>query len=100
LAEYKRRPANMEVNELMAWVHYQRKEYDQCIPYLEQAMRIGSRNPVLLCRAGLIYCKNNQPEKGLVLLREAISTNPYLQHDLLKESMTYLDEQNKGKVNL
>ena len=81
LAEFKRRPANIEVNELMAWVHYQRKEYPQCIPYLEQAMRLGSKNPVLLCRAGLIYCKNNQSERGVALLREAVMINPYLPHD-------------------
>ncbi len=92
LAEFKRRPANIEVNELMAWVHYQRKEYPQCIPYLEQAMRLGSKNPVLLCRAGLIYCKNNQSERGVALLREAVMINPYLPNDLLQEAKTLLVE--------
>lgn len=96
-AEYKRRPDNIDVNEMMAWVHYQRSEYDQCIPYAEQAMRTGSKNPVLLCRTGLIYCKNNQAEKGIALLEQAVTTNPYMDEEMVREAKGYLDKEG-GKI--
>ncbi|MBX7109219.1 MAG: hypothetical protein K1X61_11275 [Chitinophagales bacterium] len=86
MAEYKRRPDNIEVNELMAWIYYKRGDSAAGIPYLEKAMRTGSRNPVLLCRAGLIYCKNNQYEKGKTLLQQAFEINPYLAGDLAEEA--------------
>lgn len=89
-AEYSRRPDNIDVNELMAWVSYNKQEFDKAVPYMEKALRTGSKNPVLLCRAGLIYCKVNQTEKGMALLQEAVKSNPYLDENLMKEAMAYL----------
>lgn len=93
LAEYKRRPENIEVNEMMAWVYCQRGEANKSIPFIEKAMRTGSKNPVLLCRAGLIYCNNNQPEKGIALLQQALQLNPYLTEDLANEAIDKLHQQ-------
>ncbi|MBK9733374.1 MAG: transposase [Chitinophagaceae bacterium] len=92
-AEYKRRPDNIEVNEMMAWVYYQRGEFKECVPFIEKAMRTGSKNPVLLCRAGLIYCKNNQAEKGTALIQLALATNPYLTEDLAQQAKMIIDSQ-------
>ena len=60
-------------------------------------MRTGSKNPVLLCRAGLIYCKNNQAEKGVALLEQAVTMNPYMDEEMVKEAKGYLDQQG-GKI--
>jgi tetratricopeptide (TPR) repeat protein len=95
--EYKRRPDNIDINELMGWVYYKQSEYDKAVPYMERAMRTGSKNPVLLCRAGLVYCKANNQEKGLALLQEAVKENPYLGEDLMHEAMAYLPKQS-GQV--
>lgn len=57
MLEYNRRPANIDVNEAVAWVHYQRGEFQQAIPFMKAAMRTKSSNPTLLCRAELIYHK-------------------------------------------
>jgi tetratricopeptide (TPR) repeat protein len=91
-AEYKRRPDNIDVNEMMAWTWYKRGEWNKCLPFIERAMRTGSKNPGLLCRAGLIYYKNNQHEKGLALLQEAIAINPYLNEDLMQEAEAYVSK--------
>ena len=64
LAEYKRRPKNIEVNEMMAWVYYKRNEIDKALPYLDAAFVTKTMNPVLLCTAGLIYVKNGRYRKG------------------------------------
>jgi tetratricopeptide (TPR) repeat protein len=92
-AEYKRRPDNIEINELMGWVTYKQADYAKAIPFMEKAMRTGSKNPVLLCRAGLVYCKSNDTAKGVALLQEAVTINPYLENDLMQESLAYLPKQ-------
>ena len=68
LAEYNRRPANIDVNETVAWVYYNERDYDKALPYMETAMKTNSKNPALLCRAGLIYAKTGNKEKAKSLL--------------------------------
>ena len=91
-AEYKRRPDNIEVNELMAWVHYKRGDFATAVPFAEKALRTGCKNPELLCRMGLVYCQNNQAEKGRALLSEAIHENPFLAEELLAEGRQYVPD--------
>jgi len=98
-AEYKRRPDNIDVNEMMAWVSYNDGEGNKCMPFIEKALRTGSKNPVLLCRAGLIYYKNNQPEKGRAFLQQAVSMNPYLNEDLMEEVKAYLPNATSPVAN-
>ena len=50
-------------------------------------------DPELLCRAGLIYCKNNQTEKGSELIAEAVKMNPFLHEDLLAEAKPFIPAQ-------
>jgi tetratricopeptide (TPR) repeat protein len=76
LAEYNRRPKNIDVNETLAWVYYQKGDYAKALPYIEVALRTNSKNPVLLCRAGLIYNKSGQKVKSSGLLQEALKYNP------------------------
>ncbi len=84
--EYERRPNNIDVNETMAWVLYKQNKAKEAIPYIEKAMKTGSKNPVLNCRAGLIYHKAGQAEKGDNLMKLALSTNPFLPELLKTES--------------
>jgi len=76
LAEYNRRPANIDVNETVAWVYFMKGDYAQALPYIETATRTNSKNPVLLCRAGLIYSKLGNKEKAKMLLQEGLEKNP------------------------
>ena len=75
LAEYNRRPANIDVNETVAWVYYNRKEYNKALSYLATAMKTKSKNPTLLCRAGLIYAKAGDKAKAKVILEDLARTN-------------------------
>ncbi len=54
LLEYNRRPQNIDVNEMVAWVYYNKGEYAKALPYLQAALRTGTKNPVVLSHAGLI----------------------------------------------
>lgn len=57
MAEYNRRPGNIDVNETLAWAYYYKGENEKALQYLSAALKTKSCNPRLLCRAGLIYLK-------------------------------------------
>lgn len=76
LAEYNRRPQNIDVNETLAWVYYEKDENEKALPYINTALRTNSMNPVLLCRAGLIYKKAGDNVKATQYLKAALKNNP------------------------
>jgi tetratricopeptide (TPR) repeat protein len=90
LAEYNRRPGNIEVNETVAWVYYNRKEYDRALPYLREALKTKSKNPTLLCRAGLIYAKSGDKEKARQYLDGLVNTNFSIPESLKRQSINEL----------
>ncbi|MEO7393481.1 MAG: hypothetical protein ABIU11_00985, partial [Chitinophagaceae bacterium] len=57
MQEYNRRPDNIDVNETIAWVYYSKNDFEKALPYIKTALKTNSKNPRLLCRAGLIYNK-------------------------------------------
>jgi len=88
--EYARRPDNIDVNETMAWVHYKRGEFADAQKYMQVARRTGSKNPVLLCRAGLILTKVGKVAEGQALIESSLKTAPYLNPDLESEGKKLL----------
>ena len=86
LAEYNRRPKNIEVNEMMAWVYYKRNEIDKALPYTDAALLTNSMNPVLLCTAGLVYLKAGEIQKGKKMIDLGLKNDPILPEDVEKES--------------
>ena len=92
MAEYKRRPKNIDVNETMAWVYYKRNEITKALPYLDAALVTHSMNPVLLCTAGLIYLKTGNIEKGKKMLGLGLKHDPGMQEDIKRESIEALQK--------
>jgi len=88
--EYERRPDNIDVEETLAWVHYKRGEYAEAAKLIARARRTNSRNPTLLCRAGLIATKTGHAAEGQALIRQALSINPYLSTELADEGKQLL----------
>lgn len=76
LMEYDRRPANIDVNENLAWVYYKQGQFELALKYIEIALSTKSKNPELLCRAAFIYSKNNQQAKAKEYLQIALKNNP------------------------
>ena len=87
LAEYNRRPNNIDVNKTVASVYYKKEDYKAALPYIQASLKTGSKNPALLCYAGLIYIKNGELEKGKAFLTEALKNNQGIAEDLRKESI-------------
>jgi tetratricopeptide (TPR) repeat protein len=85
LAEYNRRPNNIDVNETVAWVYYKKNETAKALSYLEAALKTGCKNPTLLAHAGLIYFKTGEKEKAKRLFGQVLSTDSNIDIDLKKE---------------
>ncbi len=90
LAEYNRRPDNIDVAETVAWAYYKKSEFSKALPYIEKALKTGSKNPVLLCHAGLTYTKAGNAARGKGLLAEALKNNPAIAESLKKEAAQVL----------
>ena len=90
LLEYDRRPDNIDVCETVAWVRYKKGEFAEANKMMDKALRTNSKNPVLLCRAGLIKVKAGQIDNGKTLIKLALETNPFIDVDLKKEASPYL----------
>ncbi|MEO8770237.1 MAG: hypothetical protein ABI402_09140 [Ferruginibacter sp.] len=82
LAEYNRRPKNIDVNETMAWVYYNKKDYAKALTYIAPAFITQSNNPSLVCIAGLIYMKNGDTNKGEQLIQAGLLNNPVISDDI------------------
>jgi tetratricopeptide (TPR) repeat protein len=54
MMEYNIRPKNIDVNNELAWIAFNKKEIPQAKEYLKTALSTGSKNPELLKRAAMI----------------------------------------------
>jgi tetratricopeptide (TPR) repeat protein len=81
---------NIDVCETLAWVYYKQGKTAYAYNLINQAMKTGSKNPALLCHAGLIKIKSGEQQKGLALLKQAFEMNPFLDVELKNESESYL----------
>ena len=82
LAEYNRRPDNIDVNECLAWVYYSKGDYDKALTYIKAALKTNCKNPTLLCRAGLIYAKAGNKALAKTTLQTALQTNANIEEHL------------------
>jgi tetratricopeptide (TPR) repeat protein len=88
--EYERRPKNIDVCEAMAWVKYKKGDYAEANKMINVSLKTGSKNPVLLCRAGLIKIKAGEKAAGEALIKKSFEMNPFLDPMLKKEAQPYL----------
>ncbi len=84
--EYNRRPDNIDVNETLAWVYYKKNDFVNAQKYITVALKTNSKNPVLLCRAGLIFAKSGNTAKAKELIQTALQNNPNINIELKAEA--------------
>ena len=88
LLEYNRRPENIDVNETLAWVYYNKSDYANALKYISVALKTKCKNPTLLCHAGLIYSKAGDKPMAKSLLQHALANNPNINIKLKDESLS------------
>lgn len=90
LIEYNRRPENIDVNETVGWVYHKQGKNAEALPYIKTALKTNSKNPALLCQAGLIYISAGNVTEGKALLNEGLKNNPNIDFTIKQESLDAL----------
>lgn len=75
-AEYRHRPANIDVAETLAKACYGKKNYAEAEFYILKALSTGSNNAMLLAEAGAIFSKMKHPLLARQYLNKAKTVNP------------------------
>ncbi len=86
LTEYNRRPVNIEVNEMLAWVYFKQNDFAHAREYMSLALKTNSKNPTRLCRAGLIYARSGDVAKAMELIKSTLEKNPNISEELKAEA--------------
>lgn len=74
-AAYETRPS-IHAADTLAWALHQNGQSPAAQPYIEEAMRLGTRDALLYYHAGMIAIANGDDVKGRELLQEALTINP------------------------
>lgn len=90
LSEYNRRPGNIDVNETLAWAYFHQGDMEKAATHVTTALKTGSRNPVLLCRAGLIYLKAGNHQLAKSFLDQGLQQQPNIAAGLKKDATNAL----------
>ncbi len=90
LIEYNRRPANIDVNETVAWVYFKKGDAAKALPYIQTALKTKSQNPTLNARAGLILAQAGENAAAKKCLTLAFQNNAYLYEPLKVEAQKAL----------
>jgi len=75
--EYERRPDNIQALDTYAWALFKNDKAAEAVPYIERALRLGTRNASLHYHAGMIYRGAGNVVKAKGHLQEALQINPY-----------------------
>ena len=92
LAEYNRRPDNIEVNETLAWAYYNSGDINKALQYIKAAYKTNSQNPSLLCHTGLIFFKAGDKASAKKYLQAGLKNNPNIFPALKNESSEALKQ--------
>jgi tetratricopeptide (TPR) repeat protein len=84
------RETNIDVNAMMAEVHYALGDLVKAQQYMDVAMRTHSLDPSKNILAGLIDFKLGNKAQGKDKIKQAFANDPYLRGDLAKEAKAML----------
>ena len=92
LAEYNRRPDNIDVNETLAWAYYNKGDASKALQYIKVALKTNSQNPALLNHAGLIFLKAGNKIQAKKYLQDGLKNNPNILVELKNECAAALKQ--------
>ncbi|NNC84111.1 MAG: tetratricopeptide repeat protein [Flavobacteriales bacterium] len=89
MVEYEQRPKNIEVNKLLAQIHFAMGNVDKAAQHLDVATRTNTQSHELLNLKGLIEVEKGNDEVGKNYLLLSKKMNPY-QSDMYSKTATEL----------
>ncbi len=90
LVEYKARPANIDVNKLLAQILYRKGNISEAEKHLALAMRTNSQDYELLMIAGLIQLKQGNRTLAIQIMQKSREYNPYQTNQFSSEAFDTL----------
>ncbi len=97
VAERERATRNdIYTSDVLAWCLYKKGRFTEAKTAIDEALRLGTRDPRLFYHAGMIALSNDDNQKGADYLKQALAINPsfdILQAEVAKEKLNAL----KGK---
>ena len=88
--EFEHRENNIDVNMALAAILYAQGAFGQAATHVKIAQRTGSKSAELLLLNGLVTAANGNHDAGKQLVKDALRTDPYLQHPLASEGRAML----------
>ena len=77
-ADYNLRPANIDANELMAWVLYLKGAYAEAVKYQDVVFKTKIKNANLSYKAGLVYAAAGNATRADQLKKEGLSISSFI----------------------
>ena len=97
--EYDRRPKNIDALQTYAWLLYKNGHAGDAISYIEDAMRLNTKNALLEYRAGLIHKAADRPREAAKHLQEALTIDPFISGLYADDARRTLESMNALAVN-
>ncbi|MDP5168813.1 MAG: hypothetical protein NWR72_01095 [Bacteroidia bacterium] len=92
LEEYRERPDNIEVNQLLAEIYLKLDDLEQAKAHLAVATRTNASNPDLMCIEGIAKAWSFQLEEAQQLVSASFELDPYQDHLFVKEARKLLQD--------
>ncbi len=81
--EEKHRPDNIDVQTVLAAIHYAKGEYAEAKKYIDLAQRTGRKDAYMRCVAGMIAMKSGDAKAGKAMIAASFKSDPYQEHALV-----------------
>ncbi len=79
------RPDNIDANELAAWIYFLKGDYADAKVHADKMLATNTANANTLYKAGAIYLKSGELNKGNEYIARAISINPNLDQRIMEQ---------------
>ncbi len=76
--DYEMRPANIDANDLMAWLSYLKGDNAAAKTYAQKTLVTNGKNATTLYKDGLIFAAAGDAARGDSLMKEALAIMPYV----------------------
>jgi tetratricopeptide (TPR) repeat protein len=81
---------DVNTQDVLAWAYYRAGRYKDALAAEQQAMRLGTRNPMFYYHLGMIYDGLGDTEKARLNVQEALRINPHFSIRYSRQAQEFL----------
>lgn len=91
-AAHAARPSNVFVNDALGWALLRDGQAAAAAPYVEQALRLGTADPLLRYHAAEVFAALGEPDRARAELRAVADATPWFSFGHLREAGALADQ--------